>query len=160
MRLILPPLVALFFLGCSLAPPSSAQAPPPKPPAAPVGSELVPAPKWADLTAPERSALSPLASKFDSLDNSQRRKWRVVAGRFPQWPAEKQKTLQSRMLAWASMTPEQRSAARQQALAARAAGATPERRAQDWQQWRDMEDDDRDKLHDKAVRAAPPPPPR
>lgn len=157
MRPIFLPLLCSIFLWATLAHTAAAQAPLPKPPRSPVGSELVPASKWADLTDAERFALAPLSIKFDSLDNAQRRKWRVVASRFPQWPVEKQKLTQSRMLAWASMTSEQRAAARQQALASRAAGSTGAQRAQDWQQWRDMEDDARDKLHEKAVQAVPPP---
>jgi hypothetical protein len=155
MRSSLTSLFLIFPLCLSLAGIASAQSPLPKPPTAPVGSELLPAPKWADLNPGQQHALAPLASKFDLLDNAQRRKWRVVADHYEQWPADKQKTAQSRMLAWASMTAEQRAAARQQALASRASGATGEKRAQIWDQWRGLEDEERDKLHDKAVSAPP-----
>ena len=89
----------LLALCAGLAGSAGAQARAPAPPRPLAGSNLVPAPSWAELSDAERSALAPLAKSFDRLDNAQRRKWKVVADRFPSWPADKQKTAQSRMLA-------------------------------------------------------------
>lgn len=137
-------LLALQSTCCMAGPP-----PAPTPPADPVGSDIVPAPKWAELPASSRETLAPLASQFDELPAQQRRKWISLASRSASWTPEKRKMIQSRMVQWASMTPEQRAAARQQALAA---GGT---RAQSWAKWNGMEDGAKAELHGKALGVKP-----
>lgn len=139
----------------SASAPALAQSALPTPPGSALGSDLAPAPRWAELTPAQREALAPLSARFDGLDGGQRRKWRALANRYPSLSPDKQKIAQSRMLAWASMSPEQRAAARQQALAARAAGAPADKRAQSWRHWRDLQDGERERLQEKAVKASP-----
>lgn len=119
-----------------------------------LGSTLVPGPTWAELNPTERSALAPLAGKFDSLDSDQRRKWKAIAERFPGWTEEKRKTVQSRMLDWSNMTPEQRSNARQEALARRQGATTPETgesRSASWKRWNDLEEARKAELRSKVA---------
>jgi hypothetical protein len=125
-----------LFLACSQAARAQDSAEPP--PEAPFGSALAPAPSWSQLSAPERHALAPLEAQFDQLDSQQRRKWQALARRAERWTAQELRTAQSRMALWAGMTPEQRAAARQQALAARAArgaAAAPKERERSWKAW-------------------------
>lgn len=110
----------------------------PPPPEAPFGSDLAPAPMWAELSPSERFALSPLAKDFDGMDAHQRRKWKALARRAKAWTPEQLATAQSRMSLWARMTPEQRSAARQQALAPPPPRERPGR-AESWRRWESME---------------------
>jgi hypothetical protein len=150
--------LVMFFAAtaglCASLPPAPAAMP--KPPTAPLGSDLAPAPMWTELTAIQQKALSPLKDQFDSLPKQQRRKWRTLADRFATWPEDKQKIVQSRMLLWANMTQEQRAAARQQAMAARQDGNT--NRSESWKKWMDLENESKDDLHGKAIGAATPKP--
>jgi len=130
----------------------TSQPPMPKPPTAPVGSDLAPAPTWAELTPAEKSALAPLAPQFDQLTKQQRRKWRVLASKYSNFPPEKQKNIQDRMVAWANMSPEQRAVIRQQALASRDVNAN---RSESWNKWIDLEEDSKSTLHDKALKVKP-----
>lgn len=110
----------------------------PPPPDAPFGSDLAPAPLWAELSPSERFALAPLAKDFDGMDAHQRRKWKALARRAQSWTPEQLATAQSRMSLWARMTPEQRAAARQQALAPPPPRERPGR-AESWRRWERME---------------------
>jgi hypothetical protein len=114
-----------------------------------MGSSLAPAPVWADLTEEEKAALAPLKDQFNILPKQQRRKWRALAGRFYSWPEDKKKMVQSRMVLWASMTQEQRAAARQQALIARKDGSS--NRADVWKKWMELEPESQNDLHGKAI---------
>jgi hypothetical protein len=69
-------------------------------------------PTWNELSKGEREVLAPLQKMWPALDASRKQKWRDIAQRFPKMPAEQQHRLQERMVAWAAMTPEQRTAAR------------------------------------------------
>lgn len=126
--------------------------PMPKPPTAPIGSDLAPAPSWSDLSPAEKSALAPLATQFDRLDKQQRRKWQILATKFPKFSPEKQKNIQARMIAWANMTPEQRAAIRQQALANRDRKGN---RSESWSKWVDLEEESKSNLHEKALKVKP-----
>ena len=122
----------------------------PVPPRAPLGADLLPAPTWGTLSSAEHEALAPLSRQFDSLGASQRRKWKEMAQRFPSWPEDKRLKVQSRMLAWSSMTSEQRAAARQEAQVRRAAPSSTQS-SESWRIWRELPDAERNELHNKAV---------
>lgn len=147
-------LFLLTLIGAFATMPGLAQnaSPMPKPPTAPVGSDLASAPSWADLSPAEKSALAPLSTHFDRLEKQQRRKWRALATKFPSFPPEKQKTIQARMVAWANMTPEQRTSIRQQALANREMKGN---RSESWSKWVDLEDESKSNLHEKALKVKP-----
>lgn len=148
------PILFVLALGAT---PARAQpvAPKPLPPKAPLGSALAPAPTWSTLTPAEQEALRPLAGKFDELTAFQRLKWKEMAARYPAWPEDKRQRIQSRMLAWASMTPEQRGAARQEALSRQTSGAPSgingSKPAESWRRWQELDDEQRDQLHNRAV---------
>ena len=123
-----------------------------KTPSAPIASELLPAPQWNDLNPMEKEALSPLSEHFNTLTAQQRRKWRVLAQKSPEWTPAKKANIQSRMLMWARMSAEQRASARQQALATK---NLPHHllRADSWNKWQDLPDDEKSNLHQKALNA-------
>lgn len=69
-------------------------------------------PKWAELTTAQQTALSPLQSEWNNLDQPRKRKWLGVAARFPQMSADEKTRIQRRMQAWSNLTPEERQVAR------------------------------------------------
>ena len=69
-------------------------------------------PAWAQLTVEQQQILEPLKSDWDRLDRQRRAKWIGVAKRYPSMTATGQRRVQTRMQNWAKLTPEQRTAAR------------------------------------------------
>lgn len=69
-------------------------------------------PAWVELSASERQALQPLQSQWNGIDSQRKQKWRDVATRYASLPAVQQERLHERMVEWATMSPEQRNAAR------------------------------------------------
>ena len=103
-----------------------------------LGAALVPltAPNWAQLSAQQKEVLKPLAGEWDSLDALRRKKWIVVADRYPKMKPEEKKRLQARMVDWARLSPEQRRVARENYKSAKAVPA--EQKKAEWQQYQTL----------------------
>jgi hypothetical protein len=69
-------------------------------------------PLWSELTPPQQQALAPLASKWDTVSQAQKRKWLALSQNFPGMSGAEQAKLHSRMSEWAALTPQQRTQAR------------------------------------------------
>ena len=70
-------------------------------------------PLWSELSPKQQAVLAPLAADWDQLDTTRRKKWVTIANRYPKMKADEQQRLQSRMQAWAKLTPAQRRVARE-----------------------------------------------
>lgn len=70
-------------------------------------------PLWTELSPKQQAVLAPLASDWESLDTTRRKKWVTIANRYPKMKADEQQRLQNRMQAWAALTPAQRRVARE-----------------------------------------------
>lgn len=123
----------------------------PHPPKAPLGSDVLPAPSWASLSAEEQRALASLGpQQFDRLTPQQRRKWKAFVPRYLKMSPEAQQRASSRMRDWARMTPEQRAAARQHALMYREKQSTQSRKDL-WSRWRSLSDEEQRDLRSEAL---------
>jgi len=71
-----------------------------------------PRPLWSELSPKQQAVLAPLAADWDKLDTTRRKKWVTIANRYPKMKPDEQERLQSRMQAWAKLTPAQRRVAR------------------------------------------------
>jgi hypothetical protein len=69
-------------------------------------------PLWTELTPQQHQALAPLAAKWDTLSEAQKRKWLALSRNFPKLSQPEQATLHSRMTEWAALSPQQRTQAR------------------------------------------------
>ena len=76
------------------------------------GSVKAPRPLWSELSPKQQAVLAPLAADWDKLDTTRRKKWVTIANRYPRMKPDEQQRLQSRMQAWAKLTPAQRKVAR------------------------------------------------
>jgi hypothetical protein len=122
---------AVLSLGLACAAQARAQPPTETPPAAAASSPAshVAAPKaaasaaksngkrvtkplWSQLTPAQQQALAPLASTWDVVSESQKRKWLALSRNFPSMSGEEQAKLHSRMSEWAALSPQQRTLAR------------------------------------------------
>lgn len=72
-----------------------------------------PRPLWSELSPKQQAVLAPLAADWDSLDTTRRKKWVTIANRYPKMKPDAQQRLQTRMQAWAQLTPAQRRVARE-----------------------------------------------
>jgi hypothetical protein len=75
-------------------------------------SEADGAPLWAELSIPERTALTPIAYDWDHLPAQQRHKLLKVAKEFAKLTTTQQQIFYSRLQPWTRMTQAQRDAAR------------------------------------------------
>jgi hypothetical protein len=64
------------------------------------------------LTPAQQQALAPLAPKWDTVSESQKRKWLALSQNFPKMSGAEQAKLHSRMSEWVALSPQQRTQAR------------------------------------------------
>lgn len=126
----------------------------PSPVAAPVKSTAVAAtqPAWRELTSQQQLALKPLAAKWATLPDSNRRKWLAVSKNYGSLSAAEQAKMHSRMAEWVSLSQRQRSEARLQY--AQTKQLTPAEKAATWQAYQALSAEEKQKL---AAKAAPKP---
>ena len=69
-------------------------------------------PLWTELTPAQQQALVPLSPKWDTLSETQKRKWLALSRNFPRMAGAEQAKLHSRMAEWVALSPQQRTQAR------------------------------------------------
>ena len=69
-------------------------------------------PLWSELAPAQQQALAPLAGKWDTVSDAQKRKWLALSKNFPRMSQAEQDKLHSRMSEWAALSPQQRTEAR------------------------------------------------
>jgi hypothetical protein len=125
----------LLGLGFAVVPSAFSQQAPPAPAAAasqaqpqPAASRGIPArvvasgakgnsrqpshPLWRELNPAQQQVLAPLAPKWDTVSEPQKRKWLAMSENYPKMSGAEQAKLHSRMSDWVSLSPQQRTQAR------------------------------------------------
>lgn len=69
-------------------------------------------PEWQDITATQRKVLQPLHLQWPAMGALTKRRWLVLADRYPHMDEKEQTRLHERMLSWASLSAQQRNQAR------------------------------------------------
>lgn len=69
-------------------------------------------PIWREITESQRQVLMPLRERWDSMGALAKRRWLVLADRFPKMDESERAKLVSRMNTWASLSAQQRNQAR------------------------------------------------
>lgn len=93
-------------------------------------------PKWSELSPQRQEALKPLAGEWDKLTDLGKKKWLVVADKYPTMKPDDQKRLQTRMGDWVKLTPEQRRVARENYKSVKA--VPTEQKKAEWQQYQQL----------------------
>ena len=106
-------------------------------------------PTWKELTAVQQHILAPLASDWDKLKPTTRKKWLEISGRYASMTPAEQERLQARMRGWVTLTPEQRRIARENY--ARANKLDTEQRALRWQQYQQLSEEQKKELAEQAT---------
>ncbi len=115
-----------------------------------LGTSLLSSPKinWRNLSAEQQTALAPLSSEWDGMDEFHKKKWLGIAAKYTQMKPEEQQRVQERVSAWVKLTPAQRMAIRENF--ASTAKKTPEQKSAQWQQYQLLSDEEKQKLSQDA----------
>ncbi|VVD77621.1 putative transmembrane protein [Pandoraea aquatica] len=111
---------------------------------APLAALPSPGGAWAKLNAAQQEALAPLSQDWNRMSDRQREKWVEIAKRFQTLSPEGRKRLHDRMADWVRLTPEQRQLARESYQNAKT--LPPERKAQVWQQYQQLTEEQKKRL--------------
>lgn len=107
-------------------------------------------PDWQDLTPLQQTSLQPLAEKWTTLGETQKRKWIAIAANYPKLAPAEQTKLHSRMTEWVSLSQQQRAQARLNF--AESKKLTPTQKAATWNAYQALSPEEKQKL----ARAAQP----
>jgi Protein of unknown function (DUF3106) len=119
-----------------------------------MGSQLCFAQNWNALTDGQKEILTPLESDWSNISQDRKKKWLEIANRYPQMSDAEKNTLQSRMSEWASLSPDQRRLARDNYL--RSLKFSPEKKAEAWQSYQQLSEEDKKKLAAKKANSTKP----
>jgi len=108
-------------------------------------------PDWSQLTPEQQQILAPLSSDWNNWEDRRRKKWLLLAKRYPKMKPDEQQRLQTQMKDWAKLTPAQRRIARENYK--KLAKQPPEKRAAVKQNWHEYQ-----KQKQASSDTAPPPP--
>lgn len=113
-------------------------------------------PVWAELTVQQQQALRPLAPGWDTINETQKRKWIEVSRNYPALSLEGQVTMHSRMTEWVGLSPQQRALARLNFARTKELSKelTSEEKKAKWQSYQALSPDEKQKL---AAAASPKP---
>ena len=105
-------------------------------------------PRWNELTIAQQVSLKPLAAKWSSLGEAQKRKWMAIATSYPKLSADEQAKLHSRMSDWATLSQHQRAQARLNFAETKL--VTPSQKTATWQAYQALSPDEKKKLATQA----------
>jgi len=107
---------------------------------------------WDDLTAAQQQMLAPLASGWNKLKPSTRKKWLEISRHYVSMTPAEQARVQERMHDWVNLTPEQRRQVRESY--ARNRMLDTEQRAKRWLQYQQLPEEEKKKLAAEAAAAS------
>ena len=112
------------------------------------GNRQTSKPAWQDLTPAQQQALKPLAANWGVLGESHKRKWIALSHNYPSLAPAEQAKMHSRMAEWATLSPEQRTAARLNFSETKA--MTADEKSANWQAYQALSPEEKQKLAAKA----------
>lgn len=106
-------------------------------------------PSWQELTPVQQTSLKPLAANWNTLSESQKRKWLAIALNYPKLAPQEQVKMHSRMTEWVSLSQQQRSQARLNFAQSKA--LTPSQKAANWKAYQELSPEEKQKLASSAA---------
>lgn len=119
----------------------------------PVAGQSLSKPDWRSLTPAQQAALQPLAGKWATLGEGQKRKWIAISANYSSLAPAEQAKLHSRMTEWVSLSPQQRAQARLNF--AQTKQLTASQKAETWSAYNALSNEKKEELARSAV-ARPP----
>lgn len=143
-----------LFLG-ALATGAHAQTPvsaPARPAKTVIAQAAFSSPIWTELSPVEREILKPLASTWNTLSQTHKRKWLQMTKSYPALSTEEQVKMQGRMKAWVALSPQQRAQARLNFAKTKELSKelTAEEKQAKWQAYQALSAEEKRKLAAKA----------
>ena len=123
-----------------------------KVPAQPRPAANLSKPLWEELSVVQRKALAPLATHWDGLSASQKRKWIALSKNHHELPLPEQALLHARMGDWVMLSPQQRRAARLNFAETKRISSGEKQ--QQWDAYKALSPDAKNKLTESAQDAA------
>ena len=108
-------------------------------------------PIWREISEAQRQVLMPLRDRWDSMGALTKRRWLVLADRYPQMDESERNKLVSRMNTWASLSAQQRNQARINFESAKRLSAK-ELQAK-WDEYQALSEAERKRLAEQARKA-------
>lgn len=108
-------------------------------------------PEWQDITAAQRQILEPLHLQWPAMGALTKRRWLVLANRYPQMDEKEQAKLHERMLSWASLSAQQRNQARLNFENAKR--LTPDELLAKWQEYQALTAAEKERLKAEGLKA-------
>ncbi len=105
-------------------------------------------PAWAELTPAQHKALKPLAAQWAQLGVESKRKWLAISKNYESLPPTEQAKLHSRMSAWVSLSPHERTEARLNFAETQKLPA--DEKAAHWQSYQELSAEEKRKLAAQA----------
>ncbi len=105
-------------------------------------------PFWSALSPQQKLTLAPLATEWDKMDETHKKKWLEIANKYASMKPDEQARVQERMHAWVKLTPEQRMQARENF--ARTKQIKPEQKSAQWQEYQQLSDEQKKQLASEA----------
>ena len=99
---------------------------------------------WQDLTPSQQISLKPLAAQWNTLGETQKRKWITIAANYSSLAPAEQAKLHSRMTEWVSLSQQQRAQARLNFAQSKQHTATE--KASTWQAYQALSPEEKQKL--------------
>jgi hypothetical protein len=103
---------------------------------------------WSKLSSEQKTALAPLQSEWEKLDEPRKQKWLLIASKYNQQKPEEQQRFHERVRAWVALSPAQKMQVRDNF--ARAEKITPEKRSLQWQEYQQLSDEKKQELASQA----------
>jgi hypothetical protein len=110
-------------------------------------------PDWRSLTPGQQAALQPLADKWPTLGEGQKRKWIAISANYGSMAPAEQVKLHSRMTEWVSLSPQQRAQARLNF--AQSKQLTPSQKAATWNAYNALSSEKKEELARSATSKPP-----
>lgn len=108
-------------------------------------------PEWQDITAAQRQILEPLHLQWPAMGALTKRRWLVLANRYPHMDEKEQAKLHERMLSWASLSAQQRNQARLNFENAKR--LTPDELLAKWQEYQALTAAEKERLKAEGLKA-------
>jgi hypothetical protein len=110
-------------------------------------------PVWSQLSPAQQLALEPLHAEWDPMEGMRKKKWLELANHYASMTPEEQQRVHERMREWMRLTPAQRKVARQNFNQART--IAPNEKTATWESYKQLPDEQKQKLAEEAKRKAP-----
>ena len=108
-------------------------------------------PEWQDITAAQRKVLEPLHLQWPAMGALTKRRWLVLADRYPQMDEKEQAKLHERMLSWATLSAQQRNQARFNFSNVKR--LTPAELLAKWQEYQALTEAEKERLKAEGIKA-------